>query len=92
MDLLWKIPDCSSLKYAAVLVCSKTDALMRLCVVLAEPVCEPDRWGVSDHREDHQPGCSEDFESAGERLGPYLCHNRQQTTEGQVSGFSFCKS
>lgn len=55
-----------------------------------EPVCEPDRRGVSDHREDHQPGRTEDFGSAGERLGPHLLHHQQQTREGQVNTCSDC--
>lgn len=50
-----------------------------------EPVREPDRRGVSDHREDHQPGRTEDFGSAGERLRHHLLHHQQQTREGQVN-------
>lgn len=43
-------------------------ALTLSCVLVAEPLREPDRRRVSDRRENHQPGRAEDFGSAGERL------------------------
>ena len=82
-DLSWKFPDHPSFKmhWCWHSYSKNWCALSRL----AEPVCEPDRWGVSDHREDHQPGRSEDSGSAGEGLWPHLFHHQQQTGEGQVS-------
>lgn len=79
---LFKMHSCACLHS-----CSTTDALTSLLTLsrIAEPVREPDRRGVSDHREDHQPGRSEDSGSAGERLWPYLFHHQHQTTQGQVS-------
>ncbi|CAG08544.1 unnamed protein product [Tetraodon nigroviridis] len=53
------------------------------CPCVAEPLREPDRRCVSDHRENHQPGRAEDFGSAGERLRPRLFHHQQQIGQGQ---------